>query len=196
MAALVHALAAVALLRAPLGWPAQTVDGKSTILHLSSRTNVPLARSSRKVLSAAAAPGISSLRDLASAYDAFLLDQFGVIHDGKVAYPGATQAVAHVQRCGTKICIISNSSRRKVDTVARLRKMGFGPFDGDEKVTGEVQPISVVTSGDLVWEGLRRAANGIVEGLPGAELFADLAGKKCTVFGNGEDDLEYVTSCG
>lgn len=82
-----------------------------------------------------------------------------MIHDGKVAYEGAVLAVAHVQARGTKVCIISNSSRRKSDTIARLRGMGFGPFDGDG-AEGGVQPISVVTSGDLVWEGLRRAADG------------------------------------
>lgn len=44
----------------------------------------------------------------------------------------------------------------------------------------------MVTSGDLVWEGLAAAA---------APPFADL-GLKCTVFGNGDDDEEYVHSCG
>jgi hypothetical protein len=59
----------------------------------------------------------------------------------------------------------------------------------------DVPPLSVVTSGDLVWEGLRKAADSAM-GEVGEELFADLAARKCLVFGNGEDDLEYVTSCG
>jgi len=141
-----------------------------------------------------AAVSLNSLSHLAGLYDVFLLDQFGVIHDGSVAYDGATQAVAHAQERGTKICIISNSSRRKSDTIARLRGMGFGPFDGDE-AEGGVPPLSVVTSGDLVWEGLRKAADGVMGDI-GHELFEDLAARKCLVFGNGEDDLEYVTSCG
>ena len=42
-----------------------------------------------------------------------LLDQFGVLHDGKVAYPGAVDAVRHMAAQGLKLFILSNSSRRK-----------------------------------------------------------------------------------
>lgn len=128
---------------------------------------------------------LASLRDLADQYDAFLLDQFGVIHDGKTAYEGAVDAVSELQRLKKKIVIISNSSRRKSDTLARLRSMGFGPLEDDAE-TSDLPPISVVTSGDLVWEGLSAAA---------APPFGDL-GLRCTVFGNGDDDEEYVRTCG
>ena len=39
-----------------------------------------------------------SLLSIADQYDALLLDQFGVIHDGKVAYEGAVDAVTELQR--------------------------------------------------------------------------------------------------
>jgi hypothetical protein len=136
------------------------------------------------VISASATP-LASLLELADQYDAFLLDQFGVIHDGKTAYEGAVEAVSELQRRKKKIVIISNSSRRRSDTLARLRSMGFGPCAGDEAF--DVPPISVVTSGDLVWEGLAAAT--------AEPEFADL-GLKCTVFGNGDDDEEYIRSCG
>ena len=68
---------------------------------------------------------LASLLDLADQYDAFLLDQFGVIHDGKTAYEGAVEAVSELQRRKKKIVILSNSSRRKRDTLTRLRAMGF-----------------------------------------------------------------------
>ena len=128
---------------------------------------------------------LASLLELADQYDAFLLDQFGVIHDGKTAYDGAVEAVSALQRLKKKIVIISNSSRRKSDTLARLRAMGFGPLEDDAEAS-DVPPISVVTSGDLVWEGLS-AAN--------APPFGDL-GLRCTVFGNGDDDESYVRTCG
>ena len=128
---------------------------------------------------------LSTLSDVAESYDALLLDQFGVIHDGSVAYEGAVEAVSALQRAGKKIVIISNSSRRRADTVARLRAMGFGPCDDGPDGP---PPISVVTSGDLVWEGLAAAS------ARGSD-FADL-GIRCFVFGNGADDEEYVRSCG
>lgn len=42
-----------------------------------------------------------------------LLDQFGVLHDGKNAYPDAIEAVSKLARQGRKIVILSNSSRRE-----------------------------------------------------------------------------------
>ncbi len=41
-----------------------------------------------------------------------LLDQFGVLHDGKKPYPGAIAAVQHMAEHGLKLFILSNSSRR------------------------------------------------------------------------------------
>ena len=122
---------------------------------------------------------LTSLSEVAQQYDAFLLDQFGVIHDGKTAYDGAVAAVSELQRAGKKIVIISNSSRRRSDTAARLRSMGFGPCESSdgESSTSEtadgVRPISVVTSGDLVFEGLSASSE---------PPFADL-GMRCFVFG-------------
>lgn len=146
--------------------------------------------------SAADHPALSSVEQLVDQYDAFLLDQFGVIHDGKRAYPGAVDAVSLLQRSGKKVVIISNSSRRKGDTIKRLLSMGFGPCEAEGSGSGsgsigskqdEKVPISVVTSGDLVWQGLRDER--------ARQPFEDL-GIRCFVFGNGEDDEEYVHSCG
>ena len=134
---------------------------------------------------AAALVPIASLSSVLDRYDCLLLDQFGVIHDGKRAYEGAVAAVSEAQRRGVKVCIISNSSRRKGDSVARLRSMGFGPVEDDPN-PDDVPPISVVTSGDLVFEGLLAS-----ESAP----FADL-GMRCFVFGNGEEDEQYVRECG
>ena len=51
---------------------------------------------------AASAAHVDELAALATKYDAFLLDQFGVIHDGKTAYDGAVEAVTALQRMGKK----------------------------------------------------------------------------------------------
>jgi hypothetical protein len=40
-----------------------------------------------------------------------LLDQFGVLHDGRMAYPGAVEAVERLHSQGMQLLIISNSSR-------------------------------------------------------------------------------------
>ena len=173
-----------------------------TALTLTSRALAPLAprccsttRASSPRCCTTRPPALGSLLATAENYDALLLDQFGVIHDGKAAYDGAVAAVRAVQQLGKKIVIISNSSRRKGDTVARLLSMGFGPIELDDggilhpassAPDDGLVPISVVTSGDLVFEGLRA----------GAEPPFDDLGMRCFVFGNGEDDEQYVRECG
>ena len=132
-------------------------------------------RSAHPVLSAAK---LGSLLNVCEKYDCLLLDQFGVIHDGTTAYDGAVSAVSELQRRGKKIVIISNSSRRRGDTVARLRQMGFAISDDD-----------VVTSGDLVFEGLRA-------GVDAPRPPFDGLGMRCFVFGNGADDEQYVRDAG
>ena len=42
-----------------------------------------------------------------------LLDQYGVLHDGKKAYPGAIAAVEALAAAGRKLLVLSNSSRRE-----------------------------------------------------------------------------------
>ena len=43
-----------------------------------------------------------------------LLDQYGVLHDGQKAYPGAVAAVEALAAAGRKLLVLSNSSRRAV----------------------------------------------------------------------------------
>jgi ribonucleotide monophosphatase NagD (HAD superfamily) len=37
---------------------------------------------------------IAGLREIAGEFDLFLVDQYGVLHDGVAAYPGAIDALA------------------------------------------------------------------------------------------------------
>ena len=42
----------------------------------------------------------------------FILDQFGVMHNGVLALPGASECYANLAASGKKIVILSNTSRR------------------------------------------------------------------------------------
>lgn len=82
---------------------------------------------------------------------AVLLDQFGVLHDGVDAYPGAVEAVRYLHEdCGLRILILSNSSRRSDGALKNLEKKGFdiGCFDG------------VVTSGEVTHQRLKERPDG------------------------------------
>ena len=59
---------------------------------------------------------------IADSYDSLLLDQFGVLHDGRVAYPAALDAVRRLAEAGKRLVILSNSGVRPTAACAmRLR---------------------------------------------------------------------------
>ena len=54
-----------------------------------------------------------------------LLDQFGVLHDGKRAYPEAVEAVKRLAAGGVRVYILSNSSRRSHVALEKIEALGF-----------------------------------------------------------------------
>lgn len=82
---------------------------------------------------------VSGLHDLVARHDAFFIDQFGVLHDGHAAYPGASDALAKLADHGKQVVLLSNSGKRVASNVARLDRLGFLP----SLYTG------IVTSGEV-----------------------------------------------
>lgn len=68
---------------------------------------------------------LQGVRDLVGKHGWWLLDQYGVLHDGKRPYNGAVEAVKGLNESGESMVIISNSSRRASHAEARLDEMGF-----------------------------------------------------------------------
>lgn len=76
---------------------------------------------------------IAGLSEIAHLYKAMLLDQFGVLHDGRTPIPGALEAVVRLRETGTRVAIVSNSGRRESENCARLVRLGF-PSDAFDAV--------------------------------------------------------------
>lgn len=68
---------------------------------------------------------VPSLLALLDGFDAFVLDQWGVLHDGTKALPGAVDAVERLLDAGKVLITLSNSGRRRAYAEAMLRRMGF-----------------------------------------------------------------------
>ncbi|MEQ8356369.1 MAG: TIGR01459 family HAD-type hydrolase [Kiloniellaceae bacterium] len=82
---------------------------------------------------------IDGLRQLAPRYDAFLLDQFGVLHDGTVVYPGVVDCLEALKNADKRVVILSNSGTRQAANRDRLRRLGIADELYEEIVTsGEV----------------------------------------------------------
>lgn len=78
-------------------------------------------------------------------YRYFLVDQFGVLHDGFTPYSGAADAMRAVKSAGARVVIISNSGKRSAANVERMKSHGFddGCFD------------RIVSSGEVAWHLLK-----------------------------------------
>jgi HAD superfamily hydrolase (TIGR01459 family) len=82
---------------------------------------------------------IAGLEAVLDAFDVFLVDQFGVLHDGRSAYPGAIAALRRIKAAGKRIGLVSNSAKRSAPNRERLHALGFAADDYDAFVTsGEV----------------------------------------------------------
>src|SRR3546814_12878452 len=87
----------------------------------------------------APAPLVAGLGALAPRYDVFLLDQFGVLHDGTTAYPGAIDCLEALQAAGKRSIVLSNSGQRSAPNRERLARLGVPPGLYEDLVTsGEV----------------------------------------------------------
>ncbi len=113
---------------------------------------------------------MTRLLDVASSYDAVLLDAYGVLVDTSGAIAGAPEAVRELEAAGIPYLVVSNDGSRLPETIStRLAGFGF-----------RVSPEQIITSGSLLdgW-------------------FADhrLAGARCFVLGP-EDSRRYVERAG
>ena len=99
-------------------------------------------------------PGIAAI---AEAYDGFVLDLWGVIHDGHNPYPDAVDCLTRLHgarlgkepgqgnRDGKRIVMLSNAPRRSHGVIAAMVTMGIDRALYDH----------VVTSGELTWQALK-----------------------------------------
>jgi HAD superfamily hydrolase (TIGR01459 family) len=72
-------------------------------------------------------------------YDGFLLDQWGVLHDGYKPYPGVIACLEEMQARGKRVIILSNAGTRAAHNVQRMSLMGIGPNLYQDIITsGEV----------------------------------------------------------
>ena len=70
----------------------------------------------------------AGMQDIVDKYDAFLLDQWGVLHDGTKAYDGAVPCLNELLRRGKLIVLLSNSSKRLGNSMKKLDAMGIDRF--------------------------------------------------------------------
>ncbi|MBL0143156.1 MAG: TIGR01459 family HAD-type hydrolase [Betaproteobacteria bacterium] len=71
---------------------------------------------------AIALPGVAALAPL---FDGYIVDQWGVLHDGTRPYPGALDCLERLHEAGKHVVVLSNSGRREAANVRLMQEMGF-----------------------------------------------------------------------
>lgn len=132
------------------------------------------------------------MRDIIDRYDVFILDMWGVMHDGIKPYDGVLDVVKQLRMAGKELIVLSNSSKRHDHSIRMLEKLGFQPTHDFTKV---------ITSGEVTFQILRGdvdAVHFIKNGLPlPAPPNSVCTAKNVFVFGSDrDDDIEYCETAG
>jgi HAD superfamily hydrolase (TIGR01459 family) len=93
-----------------------------------------------------AVPYVTGVSTLAPRYDGYILDLWGVIHDGVAPLPGAVDCLNSLVEAGKRIALLSNAPRRADDVARRITQIGV-PEDTYHHV---------MSSGEEAWQYLRR----------------------------------------
>lgn len=119
------------------------------------------------------------ISDISDSYMGFIIDQYGVLHDGEKPYEGVVDCLKELKGRGKYIIILSNSGKRAEENKQRLKKIGIGPSLYD----------TIITSGEMTWQGLNNQDEGFFKNL----------GRKCYLISRGGDtsivdglDIEIV----
>src|SRR5712691_1044207 len=124
---------------------------------------------------------IDGMHALAPNYDGFILDLWGVVHDGTAPFPGVLDCMGRLITAGKRVVLLSNAPRRSDDVVRRIEKIGVpaGLYHG------------VISSGEEAWQHLFRRDD---------PFYATL-GRRCLQIGSERDlemreglDLDFVAT--
>jgi HAD superfamily hydrolase (TIGR01459 family) len=109
------------------------------------------------------------MRALAPKYDGFILDLWGVVHDGTAPFPGVLDCMERLIDAGKRLVLLSNAPRRSDDVARRIAKIGVpqGLYH------------AVMSSGEEAWQRLKDRN----------EPFYAALGRRCLHIGS-ERDLE------
>ena len=123
---------------------------------------------------------VSGLREIVDGSSLFLVDLWGVVHDGARPFPHAREALRELHKLGAYVIFITNTSRLANEVEAHLAKMGIvsGMYDG------------VVSAGEAAFRTLRNLNTSLQKCLgrsymtigyqPGSDWFWNLPFERVT----------------
>src|SRR5260221_8040741 len=111
---------------------------------------------------------LAGLREIAPRYDGFILDLWGVLHDGSAPLPGVLDALARLKAGGTRRAVLQNAAPRAALVASRMTEIGIPPQLYDH----------VYSSGEEAWQHLKQRDDPFYAAL----------GRRCYHLGPARDD--------
>lgn len=106
---------------------------------------------------------LNSLQDVADQYDAFLIDLYGVVHDGRAPYPYSLNALLSLKDAGKHVTFLTNSPNRAALIQSRLKQMKINEAYYD----------AILPAGEF---GIKQLLEGKLSHFPSAPKFFYMAG--------------------
>uniref|UniRef100_A0A6S8V0G4 Uncharacterized protein n=1 Tax=Chaetoceros debilis TaxID=122233 RepID=A0A6S8V0G4_9STRA len=165
--------------------PVIMTTGTGTFLQSSKDTNTNTVEESR-VSASSSLNHVDGIEALSSSYSTFLLDMWGVMHNGSVPYEGVVDTIQTLKDANKRLIILSNSSKRVGNAKKMLNKLGFNEEDFEQ----------IITSGEISYRML--CGDDTLECSTWSVLQDLIVQKKKKVFvlGSGDGDEDYCKSSG
>ncbi len=95
------------------------------------------------------------ISDISDSYTGFVIDTWGVLHNGEVLFDTVAECLKELQNRKKFVMLLSNTEQRAEEAAAELKSMGLPASMYN----------SIVTSGEMLWQGIKNQSEGIFSGL-------------------------------
>jgi len=122
------------------------------------------------------------ISDISDSYMGFIIDQWGVLHDGEDLFPGVVDCLKELKERKKVVLILSNSDERAEENKANLKKMGLGPSLYNQ----------IITPAEVIWNGYHDRKEGIFAGLGERVYVFSRNGKAPVLAGTGIEIVDSI----
>ncbi len=129
---------------------------------------------------------LDSLTEILSDYDGFLIDLWGVVHDGTVLYDGVSASFDAIANADKRAVILSNAPRRAKRSMQTLEYLGIAPSCYH----------ALVTSGEASFQEITRQRRGKRCYYLGPEEDADILNGLPVTFVTNAKEADFVYNIG
>jgi len=129
---------------------------------------------------------INGISEITDDFTYYIIDLWGVLHDGTKAYPNALAAAKFLKEKNKKVILLSNAPRRSIKAVYKLNELGFteGLYN------------HILTSGEVTFNYVKNEAKGRKYIYIGPEKDRDLLNGAGKIEVQKAEDADFAVATG